>query len=137
MTFRRDQSFFVTGVILLSSFILLYLAMIPVFGFTVCLVIVLILGWILYGLPRYFNEFISIDNSGISCEKAGNVLWAYEWNQVVGLRKCSRFFQPAIRLVLDERGEKRLHDPMMICFQLSKRAKQALTRYLPKEVTLE
>ena len=80
--------------------------------------------------PHLHNEFIAINETGISCQKTGKQLWAYEWHSIAELKNSSRFLIPSIEVIAyNKDGESErfaLHNQY---FQLGRAAREAIKRY--------
>lgn len=80
--------------------------------------------------PELHKEFISINEYGISCHKAGIQLWSYDWNSIAKLKKSSRFLMPSIEVLTYSRhGEPEQYTVTNHYFQLGRAARIALTQF--------
>ena len=155
MTFRKDSLLYYECKIANIVLAILCLAIIPLYssgtvsaqgsehlllwGISVfSFLVFVVLTW---ANPKLHNEFVTIDEVGISCQKAGKQIWAYKWDEILALKKSSRYNWPSMEIVVPS--------PSIIwdtcrdieharCsgdyFQLCKTAKQALEKfYKPKE----
>ncbi len=130
MTFRKDS-------------LLFYQSEIAYIAITiVCLVLIKPLGvvWYLLGIlpfvvfilinPIIYNEFITINENGISCWKRGRCMWEYEWNSISQLKRSSRFLMPSIEIIgYNKYGEAEQYAVDGHYFQLGKTAKKAIENY--------
>ena len=89
--------------------------------------------------PRLYNEFITINEAGISCEKAGTKLWTYTWDRVAELKKSFRFRTPSIEVITYCKSGA--PEPFALpnhYFQLGRAARKALKQYYkPKDHSLD
>ncbi len=93
----------------------------------VCSTVLALLAW---SNPRSYNEFITIDEHGISCEKAGKQLWGYDWDSIVELRRSNRSRTKAIDVIVyDKFGKPEPYALIGQYFLLGKAAKEAMKRY--------
>lgn len=80
--------------------------------------------------PKFYNEFITIDEHGISCQKAGKPLWCYDWSKIVELRKSNRYLTKSIEVIVyDKFGKPEPYALPDQYFLLGKTAKEAIKRY--------
>ena len=76
-----------------------------------------------------FNEFILIDETGISCYKSNRLEWKCTWDSIAKLRKCTWDRWPGVRLVLyDKKGIPDEYGYRKREFQLCRTAKEALEK---------
>ena len=128
MTFRRDKKQFYEGLVLLLLFTVLSVLFIFIFGWELS-GFAAVWAVLLVGYPRCFQQYITIDERGISCREKDRQLWAFEWHQIIDLKKYSRYRNPGIALVLTEEAERQRQDATATSFQLCKEARVALDRY--------
>lgn len=80
--------------------------------------------------PSFYNEFVTIDEYGISCEKAGVRLWEYDWDRIAELRKGFYSNTKAIYVIVyDKFGKPEPYARSGQYFLLGKSAKEAIKRY--------
>ena len=80
--------------------------------------------------PKLYNEFITINETGISCQKSGKELWAYTWDRVAELKRSSRFLMPSMEVIAyNKYGESEHYAQANHYFQLGKTAREAVRRY--------
>jgi len=83
--------------------------------------------------PKLHNEYISINEVGISCQKARKQLWAYKWEDIAELKKGSRFLMPSIEVIAYNKcGKLEQYAHAEHYFQLSGVARKALKHYYKK-----
>ena len=144
MLFRKDSLLFYELQIIAIVIAVLCLAMIPFLEAELallCALMFLIFVIIIFINPRIYNEYIIINEIGISCQKAGKQIWAYKWDEIVALQKGSRSRLPSMEIVVPSpcRALDSCRDiEHARCsgdyFQLCKAAKKALEQYYkPKE----
>lgn len=130
MRFRKDSLLFYeseTAYIVISIFGLI---LIPMLGFGYFLVATSFFILLIFVNPKLYQEYITIDETGISCHKAGAPLWLYEWDSIAELRRSCRYLWPSIEIITHQQ----LTEPTLIggCghyFQLCKAAKEAIEKY--------
>lgn len=143
MIFRKDSLLLYEQEIGIVFSSILSLVMIPIFkslSITICALILIVIAAV---NPLSYNEFIQINKSGISCQKAGKQIWAYEWDDIVTLKKSRRYNMPSMEIVVSNK-----YRTLWPCqgienakysghyFQLSRTAKKALELYYkPREIT--
>ena len=75
-------------------------------------------------------NIVSIDEAGIKCYRAEELLWFYQWDDIVELLPSSRYNQPSVEIMiymppcLPGQAQQTGH-----YFQLCKEAKIALAKY--------
>ena len=139
MTFRKDPLLFAENILVYIVLAISFLIVIPmvelelslVFAFFALLLIIFTLI-----APRQYNEFITINENGISCHKSKEQIWAYAWDDIVGLKKGSLYLMPSVGIMvsspcraLDSCEEFEHARYSGHYFQLSKTAKNALKQY--------
>lgn len=80
--------------------------------------------------PRLYDEFITINQAGIQCEKAEVLLWQYAWDSIAKLEKSSRFRMPSIEVI--PYGKSGAPEPFRLpghYFQLGRAARKAIKQY--------
>lgn len=134
MTFRKNATNFYQSEFIYIFTVLLSLVLIFIPAFNE-IQIIFIVSACLFALltvinPKLHNEFITIDETGISCRCADKFLWSYQWKEVAQLKKGQCFLRPSVEvIVFDKQGNK---DPFAGAdkyFQLSKSAKTAIKKY--------
>ena len=130
MKFRREATLcyqimivcIIGAILCLATFIYMRLWLLPVCA--------IILVWPAWSSSKDFGEIITIDEHGISCEKAGKQLWDYDWDSIVELRKSKRFRTKAIDVIVyDKFGKPEPYALPGQYFLLGKTAKEAIKRY--------
>lgn len=130
MTFRKNSLFFWEIEIFVIVMAILCFLLIPTIGFVIPLLNALLFVILALTIPKLQNEFITIDETGISCEQAGKQCWSYEWTCVAELRKCTYLRRPALEVIVyDKNGSPNQYALPNQYFQLSKTAKVALKQY--------
>ena len=138
MMFRKNSLLFYQSEIFYIVMTILCLTLLPIQVveiFFLCLFPFLVL--ILVN-PQLHNEYISINETGISCQKSGKQLWAYGWDSIAELRRSSRFLLPSIEVIAyNKHGEPEQYALSNQYFQLGRTAREAIKRYYkPKETPL-
>lgn len=130
MIFRKDSLLFYQCELFCVVLTILCLTLIPILGLEVSLLFIIPFIVLILVTPKLYNEFIIMDEIGISCHKSGKQLWKYEWNDVAELRSGSRFLLPSIEVIIYSKNK----EPECFAlpnqyFQLGRIAKDALNRY--------
>ena len=129
MTFRKNSLIFYESQIVYIIFAILCLTMISIYGFVISLLFSGLFLILIFANPRLYNEFVTINEIGVSCCKAGKIIWQYEWDDIAKLQKSSRYLMPSLEIVIYD-AEKT--DSKVLTghyFQLGKTAKQAIDKY--------
>ena len=80
--------------------------------------------------PIIHNEYVTVDNKGIRCTKKGNVMWEYAWDEIIKLKRSSRYRLPSVEIVIDDHAnEIAPFDHSVHYFQLGKTARKAIAQY--------
>lgn len=130
MTFRKDPFLFYESIVCFSILILLFLLAIPIVGPKISWPIIILYVIFIIVNPKLFNEWITIDETGIACKKSETQLWGYSWEEIAILKKSCRYNWPSIEVILyDKSGEEEPYGTHDHYFQLGKTAKKALKQY--------
>lgn len=130
MTFRKDSLIFYESQIAYIVFAILCLIMIPMYGFELSLLFSALFLFFAFINPRLHNEFVTINETGIICYKAGKIIWQYEWDSIAKLQKSSRFRMPSLEIAIYDDFENT--DSYILTghyFQLGKTARNAINKY--------
>ena len=77
-----------------------------------------------------FNEYIIIDNKGISCVKKGITCWSYPWNAIYELQIVRMYTNPCVQIIpKSDYQNSDLCEIDHLNFQLCPKAKKALRIY--------
>lgn len=127
MKFRKDLLlFYQSNIAYIIALILLLILIPPMPGILLALPFLILL----LVNPKLHSEYITIDETGISCSGTKGVLWAYPWESIASLKKGSRFLLPSIEIIsFDKHGAPERFAAPGHYFQLSKPARHALLRY--------
>ena len=110
--------------------VILYFLLIPIIGFVIPLLSALVFVMLALAMPKIQGEFITINETGISCQRAGTQCWSYEWRNIAELRKCTYLRRPAMEVIVYDKDGRLNHYALSDQnFQLGKTAKAALSRY--------
>lgn len=132
MTFRKNALLFYQSTICYIVFLLLCAALIPAVGLFLSVLCSLPFVVLLSINPKLHNEFITIDETGISCKRAKAQSWEYSWDNIAFLKTSSRFLMPSIEVIpYDQFGKPELFSLPNHYFQLSRSAKKAMRQYPP------
>lgn len=116
-----------------AIFLLLFLGLIPLLGIWVFLSVSLLFLTLFIWILKLQDEWITINEKGILCNKRGIQLWAYDWNSIAELRKSSRFRMPSIEVIgYDKDGTPEQFSQQEHYFQLGKTAKKAIEQFYKK-----
>ncbi len=141
MTFRKDSLLFYQSKIIYIIMAISCLILFPILRVELWLSALFALYFVILTLinPKLHNEFITINEIGISCQQSGKQLWAYEWDCIAKLKRSSRFRMPSIEVITyNKRGEAEQFALPDQYFQLGKAAKEAIMRYYkPTEHSLK
>ena len=134
MTFRKNATNFYQSEFIYIFTVLLSLVLIFIPAFNEIQIIFFVSACLFALLavinPKLYNEFITIDETGISCRRADKILWSYHWDEIAQLKKGQRFLHPSVEvIVFDKQGNKEPFAGADKYFQLSKSAKTAIKKY--------
>ena len=130
MTFRKDSLLFHQNNIFGIIMTILCLALIPVFEIVLSLLLAIFFILFLLANFKLHNQFITINENGISCERSGKNIWQYEWQDIVELRRSSRFLMPSIDVIVyHSNGAPESFSRTNHYFMLGKTAKKAIKEY--------
>lgn len=140
MTFRQDaiahRQFQIFVIII--TFVCLAISLFLDFTIAAFSIIGCIILWLIFIFNK--NNFITINETGISCHSAKEQLWEYTWDDIAELRKGSYLRSSGIYVIAySKSGEPEQYAVSGHCFQLGKAAKQAIEKYykpiaeLPKQ----
>lgn len=133
MTFRKDSLSFYANYVICSMFVISSLAIIPIMGLVVAIICMFPFAVLLIMNHKLKNEFITVNENGISCHNSKKQLWAYEWDDIYQLRSVSHYRLPAIGVATYYKyakcGEPDFYIAPNCYFQLGKKAKEALALY--------
>lgn len=130
MVFRKDSLLFYQCRIFYIIMGIASLLFIPTVGLELFLLYVSIPVLLFLLNPQMYNEFITINEMGISCHRSKKLLWSYEWDRIAELRKSSRYLLPAIEVItFNKHGEPEQYALPAQYFQLGKAAKEAIKQY--------
>jgi hypothetical protein len=130
MIFRKDALLFYQSEIFCVVMAVLCFTLMPMLGIEISFLCMLPFVVLVFANPKLYNELITINEVGISCQKSGKQLWGYEWESIAELKKSSRFLMPSIEVIAynkQEESEQFAHPNQY--FQLGKPAREALRRY--------
>lgn len=135
MIFRKDSLLFFQSEVFYIVFVIVSLTLIPVLGIELSLLYALLFVILIVVNPWLHNEFITIDEIGISCHKSGKQIWAYEWNSIAKLQRSSRFRLPSIEIMIYSSCTKpEQYHFSGHYFQLGRVAKKAIKQYEGKSI---
>ena len=130
MTFRKNSFLFYESEISYIAIIIVCVVLIELLGVVWYLLGILPLVVLILVNPIMHNEFITINENGISCWKSGKNMWKYEWNSISQLKRSSRFRMPSIEIIgYNKYGEAEQYAIDGHYFQFGKTAKKAIEKY--------
>lgn len=130
MMFRKDALLFYQSEIFYIIVAILCLALIPILGLEVSLLYMFPFIVLILVNPKLHNEFITIDETGISCQKSGKQSWAHAWSDIAELKRSSRYLMSSIEVIVyNQYGETEQFAFPNHYFQLGRAAKKAIQRY--------
>lgn len=130
MIFRKNSLFFWEIETFIIVMAILCLLLIPTLGFAIPLLMALLFVVLAFAVPKLQCEYITINETGISCQRAGTQCWSYEWRNIAELRKCTYLRRPAMEVIVYDKDGRLNHYALSDQnFQLGKTAKAALSRY--------
>lgn len=91
MIFRKDVLLFYQSEIFYIVMAILCLTLTPMLVGDISILYLFPFLILILVNPQLHNEFVVINETGISCQKKGKQLWAYEWHSIAELKKSSRF----------------------------------------------
>lgn len=135
MTFRKESFVFHECAIYLTAFALLCLLLIPYIGLEIPLLSASIFVLLTLISLKCYNKWITIDENGITCQKLGKQIWTHKWDEIVMLKKGTRFRWPSVEIITyDKYGNPELYGLPDRYFLLGKKAKTAINTYCPTEL---
>ena len=130
MTFRKHSTMFIEHLCWLCIMVIICIVCLPIdqFGimpfFALCFIIFATL------MPVIHNEYVTVDNEGIRCKKKGKVMWDYAWENIIELKKGSRYRRQSVEIVVDEYANYiGLNGFSEHYFLLGRTARKAITLY--------
>ena len=133
MTFQKNSLLFYQGQIVLMLMALLGLIFIPHLGWEIFLVFEIPVIALILLFPKLYNEFVTINEKGILCQRAGETLWEHSWENIAELKSSSRFLLPSVEVITYNKNGKA--EPFALpnhYFQLGQAAKKAINMYYKK-----
>lgn len=133
MFFRKQEILFIEKIIALcmllsaSLFILsfdFWYFLLSFFGFLLVLTLCIISP----------EEYILIDDTGISNHLKNDCLWEYSWEEIAELRIGNRANKKTIEIFLKSKEDETKLEYSRKYFEYGKKAKKALAIYYPKEI---
>ena len=137
MTFRKDGILFVQS-LCLCGFMIIICIILSYFREILIFALVGGLGFFLIAVLEvvFPGEFVTIDEVGIRCTRKGEVQWEYTWDQVIKLKRGNLYNWPSVSIVIDDHAnEPTPYDYALHYFQLGRKAREALEKYSPKEIS--
>lgn len=130
MQFRKDSISFWQAQIPCIILPFFALALFQIAGWQFLLFCVILSGFFIWLNPKLYNEYLTINDVGISCCQSGETIWEYKWDAIARLQRSSRYLLPSMEIMIETvyRGEKTIEHSGHY-FQLSRAAKEALARY--------
>lgn len=130
MTFRKNAILYYEVEIFSSVMALFSLGLIPILGMWLSFLCALPFVILIFATSKICNEFITINDVGITCERTGIQLWFYDWENITELKKSVRFRSPSIEVIPCYcSGNPDYTNSLDHYFQLGRMAKKALKHY--------
>lgn len=130
MTFRQDSLLFCQSETFYIMMVILCMALLPMIGVGLTLICALPFVVLALANPRIHNAFVTIDDFGISCNKAGELIWEYEWDHIADLRRSNRFMLPSIEVIAySSYGKPEQYSLHNHYFQLGRKARIAIEKH--------
>lgn len=138
MTFRKNRFFFIECSVCAVIFTMLSLIMMFISldkgKQSVFLWLIFAAFWTFITICSFKwlnNEYITIDENGISCKRKSKLLWSFKWDEIAKLQKSRELGNPGIAIITyNKKGESEYSfENGGHSFQLCKMAKQALQFY--------
>lgn len=90
-----------------------------------------------FNFKNFHNDYITINEIGVSCYKKDEILWEYKWCEIAKFKKINLLRWPAVAVIIyNEFGEPDQFALEGHSFQLCRTAQKALNMY-GKEKTIE
>ena len=130
MRFRKDSLLFYQSEIFYVVMAILCLTLIPILGLELSFLYMSLFIVLILVNPKLHNEFITINETSISCQKSGKQLWVYAWDSIAELKRSSRYLMPSIEVIIyNKYGESEHFAYHNQYFQLGRTARDAIKRY--------
>lgn len=130
MIFRKHSLLFLEHKIAYITMVTLFISTITTTGLWILALFALPFIVLIFVNPSIHNEFITINENGIVCQKAGARVWVYNWEDIAELRKSSHFRMPSIEIIpYNKQGEPEQFSLPGHYFQLGRIAKKAIEQY--------
>ena len=130
MKFRKNSLLFYQSEIFYIFMVILCSILIPILGETMSILSMVPFIILILVNPKLYNEFITIDETGISCQKSGKQIWIYGWDSIEKLKRSSRFLLPSIEVIVyNKYRESKNFASSDQYFQLGKIARKAIKQY--------
>lgn len=130
MIFRKDALLFYQNQIICITMSICLIFMLT-FGLEWFLLIEIPFVILILLFPKIYNEYIIIDEYGISCHKSGMPLWEFNWMEIAELKKSSRYRSPSVEIIKYDKFGTPEQFSYEYYFQMSKMARKALKQYCP------
>ncbi|MDO4816472.1 MAG: hypothetical protein Q4A83_07740 [Bacillota bacterium] len=130
MTFRKENLLFCQSLSVYSILFILSFTLAPLYGIKITLLFASVFGVLGTIDFNSYNEYVTINETGIECSQGEKQLWAYEWSAIAKLQRGSRYLQPSIEIYiysLTGGPEEVVYTKNY--FQLGRDAKKALAQY--------
>ncbi len=130
MVFRKNLLLYYEINIYSTAVLILCIGLISVIGVAVFLLCAMPFIALLLVSSKLYDEFIVINEMGLSCYKSKELLWAYEWQEIAALKRSNRFRLPSVEVIrYDANGKIAPFAMPDEYFQLSSAAKKAIKQY--------
>lgn len=130
MTFRKNSIMFVEHLCVLCIMAVISIALLLMSQEWVMALFVLCFVAFAALMPVVHNEFVTVDSEGIRCAQKNKVIWGYTWNDIIKLKRSSRYKMPSVEIVIDDHANEIIpYDQSIHYFQLGKTARKAIAQY--------
>ena len=130
MTFRKDSILFIEH--LCGFSIMAIISIVLLLASQDWRMALLALCFVLFAalMPVIHNEYVTVNNEGIRCAKKGKVMWEYAWDDIIKLKRSSRYRLPSVEIIIDDHANEIVpYDHSIHYFQLGRTARKAIDQY--------
>ena len=134
MKFRRSRAAFIGGPLLIFGTILMFVLQVYIMDFNMWLSLTAVVSGITGLLICIYmdNEYINIDEKGITCRKKNVLLWSFAWDEIEALKLMRGSF-PKVYVVLKSSDDNVVTlEEKGLYFEYRHIAKKALGKYCSK-----
>ena len=129
MIFRKNSLLFYQSQTIYVLMIAFCFILTPILGLLISFTCALPFAIFALISPKLYNEFITVNEFGISCHKSGKLLWSYDWDSISDIKRSSRFLLPSMEILTYTNGKPAEFAIHGHYFQLGRIAKKAIKCY--------